>query len=378
MNIEMVELARLKPYSENPRINDAAVDAVAASIKAFGVRQPLVVDEQDVIIVGHTRYKAAQKLGLANRAGPCRSRSDSRAGPGLPHRRQPDRHPLPVGRRQAAPRTDRTAAGRLRPVPDRLLGRGVGAARWPRAPSEGLCDPDEVPDPPAEPITQARRPVATGPTPVALRRRHQARGPGPADGWPGRRPAPDRPALQRRPTRARPPKPSPSPTTRWTPQPTDAFLAAALTAAGKHLKPGGSFYLWHADTAGLDVRSACADAGLSVRQCLVWVKSVLVPGRQDYQWKHEPCLYGWADGRSPHLALRPSPDHRPGVRQAGPEHRPPHDEAGRAVRLPDRQLLQAGRDGARSFCGHREPRWSRPSRPAVPPTSSNSTHVTPM
>src|SRR5262249_16631699 len=57
-----------------------------------------------------------------------------------------------------------------------------------------------------------------------------------------------------------------------------------------------SFYLWHADTAGLDVRLSCAASGLRVRQCLVWVKSVLVMGRQDYQWKHEPCLYGWADG----------------------------------------------------------------------------------
>jgi hypothetical protein len=51
-------------------------------------------------------------------------------------------------------------------------------------------------------------------------------------------------------------------------------------------------------TAGLDVRMSCAGAGLRVRQCLVWVKSVLVMGRQDYQWKREPCLYGWADGAS--------------------------------------------------------------------------------
>jgi site-specific DNA-methyltransferase (adenine-specific) len=81
-----------------------------------------------------------------------------------------------------------------------------------------------------------------------------------------------------------------------------AFLASALSAAGRHLRPGGSFYLWHADTAGLDVRLACSEAGLRVRQCLVWVKSVLVLGRQDYQWRHEPCLYGWAEG-APHTWL---------------------------------------------------------------------------
>jgi DNA modification methylase len=77
-----------------------------------------------------------------------------------------------------------------------------------------------------------------------------------------------------------------------------AFLTSALSIAGKRLRPGGSFYLWRADTAGLDVRLSCAEAGLRVRQCLVWVKSVLVPRRQDYQWKHEPCLYGWAEGPS--------------------------------------------------------------------------------
>lgn len=52
--------------------------------------------------------------------------------------------------------------------------------------------------------------------------------------------------------------------------------------------------MWHADSAGLDVRLSCAEAGLRVRQCLVWVKSGMVLGRQDYQWKHEPCLYGRA------------------------------------------------------------------------------------
>src|SRR5262245_30926987 len=64
MQIEMRPLADIKPYDNNPRINDPAVDAVAASIKEFGFRQPIVLDEDGVIVVGHTRYKAAQKLGL--------------------------------------------------------------------------------------------------------------------------------------------------------------------------------------------------------------------------------------------------------------------------------------------------------------------------
>src|SRR5437660_7568533 len=64
MKVQMWKLADVKPYPNNPRHNDAAVDAVAASIQRFGFRQPIVVDAQGVIIVGNTRYKAALKLGL--------------------------------------------------------------------------------------------------------------------------------------------------------------------------------------------------------------------------------------------------------------------------------------------------------------------------
>lgn len=64
MQIEMRPIGQIRPYANNPRRNDQAVDAVAASIREFGFRQPIVVDETDVIIVGSTRYKAAIKLGL--------------------------------------------------------------------------------------------------------------------------------------------------------------------------------------------------------------------------------------------------------------------------------------------------------------------------
>lgn len=65
MKIEMRPLAELTPYENNPRLNDAAVDAVAESIRRFGFRQPIVVDADSVIVCGHTRWRAAQKLGLA-------------------------------------------------------------------------------------------------------------------------------------------------------------------------------------------------------------------------------------------------------------------------------------------------------------------------
>lgn len=62
MEIKRVKLSEIRPYEKNPRKNDRAVDAVAASIKEFGWQQPIVVDKDGVIIAGHTRYKAAKKL----------------------------------------------------------------------------------------------------------------------------------------------------------------------------------------------------------------------------------------------------------------------------------------------------------------------------
>ena len=65
MKVEQRPIGTIKPYEANPRINDPAVDAVAKSIEEFGFRQPIVVDQEGVIVVGHTRWKAAAKLGLA-------------------------------------------------------------------------------------------------------------------------------------------------------------------------------------------------------------------------------------------------------------------------------------------------------------------------
>jgi DNA modification methylase len=72
-----------------------------------------------------------------------------------------------------------------------------------------------------------------------------------------------------------------------------AFLSDAFIAADSVLKPGGVFYIWHADSEGLNFRMAANNTGWRIRQCLVWVKNTFVMGRQDHQWKHEPCLYGW-------------------------------------------------------------------------------------
>jgi len=74
------------------------------------------------------------------------------------------------------------------------------------------------------------------------------------------------------------------------------FLADCYVSADLVMKPGAVFYIWHADSEGYNFRGAAKDAGWTVRQCLIWKKSVFAIGRQDYHWKHEPCLYGWKEG----------------------------------------------------------------------------------
>lgn len=78
------------------------------------------------------------------------------------------------------------------------------------------------------------------------------------------------------------------------------FLTKAFTCMAFHSKPGGGFYIAHADSEGFNFRSAVKTAGWDLKQCLVWVKSALVMGRQDYQWRHEPILYGWKPGAAHH------------------------------------------------------------------------------
>ncbi len=74
------------------------------------------------------------------------------------------------------------------------------------------------------------------------------------------------------------------------------FLLAAFTRASEHLLPGGAAYVAHADTEGLNFRAAYKAAGFKLSGCVIWRKNSLVLGRSDYQWQHEPILYGWKEG----------------------------------------------------------------------------------
>lgn len=81
------------------------------------------------------------------------------------------------------------------------------------------------------------------------------------------------------------------------------FLLSVFNLAASHLKKGGAFYIWHADLEGVAFRNSVDGTGsLLLKQTLIWNKNSFVLGRQDYQWKHEPCLYGWKEG-GPHYFI---------------------------------------------------------------------------
>ena len=78
------------------------------------------------------------------------------------------------------------------------------------------------------------------------------------------------------------------------------FLSQTFVLIDAHLKPTGAFYIFHADNYRKEFQEAVESAGWQVKQCLIWNKNTLIIGRQDYQWKHEPCLYGWKEGKGRH------------------------------------------------------------------------------
>jgi len=155
MKIEERRVSDIKPYGANPRMNDQAVDAVAASIREFGFRQPIVVDESGVIIVGHTRWKAAQKLGLesvpvhvATGLTQAKIKAYRIADNKVAELAEWDFDLLPLELKDLQGldfNLDLLGFGSEQL--EKILGAGIHG-------NAGLTDPDAVPDPPDDPITQ--------------------------------------------------------------------------------------------------------------------------------------------------------------------------------------------------------------------------------
>src|SRR5262245_59669631 len=153
MLVEMRPVGSIKPYENNPRVNEAAVDTVAASLRAFGFRRPLVVDEDGVIIVGHTRFKAALKLGMtevpvhvAKGLTPAQARAYRIADNQTATLSAWDEDKLPLELMELQ-KADFDLA--LTGFPEDEILRLLTQPN-----TEGQCDPDDVPDVPDEPITQ--------------------------------------------------------------------------------------------------------------------------------------------------------------------------------------------------------------------------------
>jgi DNA modification methylase len=286
MKIETWALSKIKPYKNNPRKNDGAVPAVAESIKQCGYCAPIIVDEDGVILAGHTRLKALKKLGWKEAEVVVRD--------GLTEE-QKKKYRLLDNKTGEAAEWDFDILNTELEGMD-FEGFDFGFEFPPEEQGEVIEDEfDETL--PEEPITKLGDIWKLG--------RHRLMCGDSTDAGTV--------ALLMNGKRADVYITDPPYNVDYTGKTKEAlkikndemndaqyqeFLAQAFRAAETAMKPGAVFYIWHADSQGYNVRSACYAAGLTVRQCLIWVKNTLVMGRQDYQWKHEPCLYGWKDGSS--------------------------------------------------------------------------------
>ena len=292
--IKTVPIEALIPYARNARTHsDAQVAQIAASIKEFGWTNPVLVDGKNGIIAGHGRVLAARKLGM-----------DTVPVIELSHLTDTQRRAYILADNQLALNAgwdtellqieltelddldfDLSLIGFDADFLDGLL----------EVLPEGLADPDECPEPPGDPVTKpgdiwllGKHRVMCGDS-TSIDAVQELMGGQLADllltdppynvAYKGK--TKDALKIQN---------------DSMSDDGFRQFLTDAFVAADSAMKPGAVFYVWHADLEGYNFRGACKDAGWTVRQCLIWSKNALVMGRQDYHWKHEPCLYGWKDG----------------------------------------------------------------------------------
>jgi DNA modification methylase len=340
MKIENWPLSRLTPYERNPRDNAAAVGPVAESIDRFGFRVPIVVDAEGVIIAGHTRLKAAEKLGLeivpvhvAEDLSPEQARALRLADNKLHELASWDMELLPI---------------EIEDLEDvdfdlSLLGFSEDelAGLLAPAPTDGLTDEDAVPAPPDEPVTKRGdliilgehrllcgdsgdvtdldrltegEPIdlvntdppynvkveprsnnaiaagnssfkASGKKPTHHQKLDLARHPGKAKGTHKQMRAKDRPLEN----------------DFVTSEAFDELLLAWFGSAARVLKPGGSFYIWGGYANLGNYPGPLKASGLYFSQAIVWDKQHPVLTRKDFMGAFEICFYGWKEGAGHHF-----------------------------------------------------------------------------
>jgi site-specific DNA-methyltransferase (adenine-specific) len=292
--VERRAVSDLVPYARNSRTHsDEQVAQIAASIKEWGWTVPILVDETGGIIAGHGRVLAAQRLGLAD--VPCmvaagwteaQKRAYVIADNKLALNAGWDNDMLKVELGELSGLNfDLSLVG----FSDDELGTILADK------TEGLTDEDAVPEAPEQPVTVEgdvwvlgrHRLMCGDSTSIdALERLCDGQL---VDMW--LTDPPYNVAYEGKTKDALTIK-----NDKMGDEPFRQFLRDAYVAADAVMKAGAVFYIWHADIEGYNFRGAAKDAGWTVRQCLIWKKQTMVMGRQDYHWKHEPCLYGWKDG----------------------------------------------------------------------------------
>jgi DNA modification methylase len=285
MQITQVKIEQLKPYKNNPRKNEQSVDALAASIREFGFKVPIVIDKDYEIVSGHTRLKAAIKLGLSE--VPCIIADDL----------TPDQI-----------KAFRIADNKIAEMSDwdiELLGIELGEIKLDMSvfgfdnilPDGEVQEDDFIIEPPEQPKSKEGELYQLGRHYLycgdATSDKALARlvGGGVMDllltdppynvDYQGKSPA----ALK-------------IINDKMCDSAFAEFLADSFSNIATALKPGGAWYIFHSDSEGENFRRAAREHLGKVRQCLIWNKNGFVVGRQDYHWKHEPCLYGWKDGEA--------------------------------------------------------------------------------
>ena len=285
----------LIPYARNSRTHsDAQVAQIAASVREFGWTNPVLVDGENGIIAGHGRVLAARKLGMDE--VPCielagltdtQRRAYIIADNKLALNGGWDDELLAIEFSELADAGfDNLLTGFTQDEIDALTPEQI---------PEGLTDEDAVPEVQAEPVSKLgdvwvlgkHRVMCGDSTSIDAVETLMA-------GQQADQLVTDPPyniAYEGGSKKREQIKNDEMGSTDFR-----QFLRDAFTAADAVMKAGAVFYIWHADTEGYNFRGACLDTGWQVRQTLIWNKDNSAFGRQDYHWKHEPCLYGWKAG----------------------------------------------------------------------------------
>ncbi len=303
LETNLVSIDEIKPYPGNPRVNDEAVAAVAASIREFGFRQPIVVDADSVVVVGHTRLLAARKLGLER----------------VPVHVATDLTPEQArAYRLADNKTGEIATWDLEALALELSGLREGgydlgllgfdegelASLLAPTGTVGLTDEDEVPEPPDEKdvVTQRgdlwllgqHRLLCGDSTSVSDVDRLM-------DGERAALVATDPPYLVDY-TGERPNGTGKD----WTDDyreidivDAESFFRGVFENVVRVIAPHAAIYCWHAHKRCGVIQNIWQELGILDHQSIVWVKPTPVFGRVFWHFRHEPCMMGWVQGSKP-------------------------------------------------------------------------------